>query len=259
MSVLARVRARPSTVGSLYRLAAADQATAVRGISWMAFEMPNPTIYQNCPSVQPKRPVIADSVTTTDSTSPPAQPVTEDWQASSIPPAIAKRSQASVSSKVVPAPVRASAIRSGPAPLSQIQKRSLSKLHPYPEPSREEQEAAAAKLREKRKQEAEAQDQQKSQKDTTNNKSNVKSPTMTITIPGHQCPKVEKGTLQEDILASILTIGSMENPFGLPNLKLRLPGHPATQDEKPTWYPRSRWADEDKEDGKLPYPPFEPF
>ncbi|KAI0546241.1 hypothetical protein F4679DRAFT_558372 [Xylaria curta] len=90
----------------------------------MAFEMPDPALYQSPPSLQPKRPVAAEAVPNADGTSPSAQPITMAGRVGSPPSAVAS-SRVAASGKVIPASVPASAMRTGPVPLSQVQKRTF--------------------------------------------------------------------------------------------------------------------------------------
>ncbi|KAI0866785.1 hypothetical protein F4860DRAFT_455017 [Xylaria cubensis] len=90
----------------------------------MAFELPDPALYQPPPSLQPKRPVAAEAVPNADGTSPSAQPIAMAGRVGS-PTSTVASSRVSASGKVIPASVPASAMRTGPVPLSQIQKRTF--------------------------------------------------------------------------------------------------------------------------------------
>ncbi|KAI0405349.1 hypothetical protein F4802DRAFT_562763 [Xylaria palmicola] len=100
-------------------LVAAVQKPSHRCISWMPFEMPNTALYTPPPSLQPKRPATAETAPGADGSSLPISPMTV---AARTP---AQTQEASMSGKIVPVPVPASAMRTGPVPLSQIQKRTL--------------------------------------------------------------------------------------------------------------------------------------
>ncbi|KAI0455678.1 hypothetical protein F5B21DRAFT_503236 [Xylaria acuta] len=125
MSVIGRAGAHLSRVGNLRRLRAVTQTTVLRNISWMAFEVPDSALYQSPPSLQPKRPVAAEAVPSADGTGPSAQPITMAGRVGSPVSAVAGSQAAAASGKVVPASVPASAMRTGPMPLSQIQKRTF--------------------------------------------------------------------------------------------------------------------------------------
>ncbi|KAI1752441.1 hypothetical protein F4782DRAFT_501896 [Xylaria castorea] len=157
MSVISRVGARLNSASNLRRLrivtqvrhkteyphtsttanaflttrASSVQTTILRNISWMTFELPDPALYQSPLSLQPKRPVAAEAVLSADGTSPPAQPITMAGRVGSPSSAVAS-SQVSASGKVIPASVPASAMRTGPVPLSQIQKRTFASSSPDP-------------------------------------------------------------------------------------------------------------------------------
>ncbi|KAH8162758.1 hypothetical protein CIB48_g5489 [Xylaria polymorpha] len=150
MSVIARAAARLNGVGKLHRVPAATQVSRKnehphasstslsflttrapiqtvihRNISWMAFELPDPALYQSPLSLQPKRPVAAEAIPNADGVSPAAQPITMAGRVGTAPSAVAASSRASAIGKVIPASVPASAMRAGPVPLSQIQKRTI--------------------------------------------------------------------------------------------------------------------------------------
>ncbi|KAI0971713.1 hypothetical protein F4678DRAFT_431636, partial [Xylaria arbuscula] len=95
----------------------------------MPFEQPDPSLYATPPSLQPKRPLTAEVVSSTDGIIPQT-PVTGQQGAaissSSAAAAGAARTQEDpASGKPVPTSVPASAIHTGPTPLSQVQKRTL--------------------------------------------------------------------------------------------------------------------------------------
>ncbi|KAI1426703.1 hypothetical protein F5Y12DRAFT_793871 [Xylaria sp. FL1777] len=98
--------------------------TTVRHISWMPFEQPDPSLYPPPPSLQPKRPVIAEAVSSVnDGTVTQATVIGKMGTA----PATAARAQGDpASGKPVPTSLPASAMQTGPTPLSQIQKRTFS-------------------------------------------------------------------------------------------------------------------------------------
>ncbi|KAI1311018.1 hypothetical protein F5Y03DRAFT_392015 [Xylaria venustula] len=106
-----------------------QQKPVIRHISWMPFEQPDPSLYATPPSLQPKRPLTAEVVSSTDGAIPQT-PVTGQRGAatssSSTAAATAARTQEDpASSKPVPTSVPASSIHTGPTPLSQVQKRTL--------------------------------------------------------------------------------------------------------------------------------------
>ncbi|KAI0446070.1 hypothetical protein F4803DRAFT_505514 [Xylaria telfairii] len=115
----------PSTSLPFLTTCAAIQTVILRNISWMAFELPDPALYQSPLSLQPKRPAAAEAIPNADGVSPAAQPIAMAGRVGTVPSAVAASSRASATGKVIPASVPASAMRSGPVPLSQIQKRTI--------------------------------------------------------------------------------------------------------------------------------------
>ncbi|KAI0539848.1 hypothetical protein GGR58DRAFT_462993 [Xylaria digitata] len=100
---------------------ASKQIITVRYISWMPFEQPDPSLYPPPPSLQPKRPVSAEAVSGADDTVPQTTMVGRVGATLST----ARTQGAPTSGKPVPTSVPASAMQTGPTPLSQIQKRTF--------------------------------------------------------------------------------------------------------------------------------------
>ncbi|KAI0527869.1 hypothetical protein F5B22DRAFT_653020 [Xylaria bambusicola] len=94
----------------------------VRHISWMPFEQPDPSLYAQPPSLLPKRPISAEAVTNAESSPTPQTIVIGKIGTTST----AQAQEDPVSGKPVPTALPASAMRTGPTPLSQVQKRTYS-------------------------------------------------------------------------------------------------------------------------------------
>ncbi|KAI1281423.1 hypothetical protein F5Y07DRAFT_296333 [Xylaria sp. FL0933] len=131
MSVAFRAGARLRSVGHLCKSSAATQTChqniqkpAVRHISWMPFEQPDPTLYPPPPSLQPKRPVTTNSTPSDDATVSQTATIGKLGTA----PSASRGQEDPASSKPVPTSVPASAMQTGPTPLSQIQKRSFNTI-----------------------------------------------------------------------------------------------------------------------------------
>ncbi|GAW11275.1 hypothetical protein ANO14919_006180 [Xylariales sp. No.14919] len=92
-----------------------------RHISWMPFELPDPSLYPAPPSLQPKRPVATEVVSSAGDTVPQSTMTGKVGATLST----ARTRETSISGKPVPSSVPTSAMRTGPTPLSQIQKRAL--------------------------------------------------------------------------------------------------------------------------------------
>ncbi|KAI1351690.1 hypothetical protein F5Y01DRAFT_324928 [Xylaria sp. FL0043] len=129
MSASFRAGAHLRGVGHLCKSSSATQKChqniqkpIVRHISWMPFEQPDPTLYPPPPSLQPKRPVTTNTASSDDDAT-----VSQTATIGKLGTApLASRGQEDpASSKPVPTSVPASAMQTGPAPLSQIQKRSF--------------------------------------------------------------------------------------------------------------------------------------
>ncbi|KAK5631750.1 hypothetical protein RRF57_007464 [Xylaria bambusicola] len=114
MSVSSRAGTRFTRIGYL--------KTTVRHISWMPFEQPDPSLYARPPSLLPKRPITAEAVTNAESSATPQTIVIGKICTTSTP----QTQEDPVSGKPVPTSVPASAMRTGPTPLSQVQKRTYS-------------------------------------------------------------------------------------------------------------------------------------
>ncbi|KAI0481501.1 hypothetical protein F4859DRAFT_474960 [Xylaria cf. heliscus] len=232
MSVIARAGARLNSASHIRRLPASSQVghqnglphvsstavpsltthsplqkTITRNISWMAFEMPDPALYQAPPSLQPKRPVAAEAVPSADGTSPSAQPITMAGRVVAPQSAVVaaatgpSRASAAATGKVVPASVPASAMRTGPVPLSQIQKRTITGSD-----SVNRQPSATTST-------------------TTRTTATTTMTTATTTVPRRQETHTDN--------------------IHFPTLQLRIPGHPATWPVQPPEFPRSMRDDED--------------
>lgn len=83
----------------------------------MAFEQPNPALYPPPSTLQPKRPVAAEAASGAD-------PMTMVGRIGSAPSTARIPQEAPTPGKTMPASVPASAMRTGPTPLSQTQKRA---------------------------------------------------------------------------------------------------------------------------------------
>ncbi|KAI1168575.1 hypothetical protein F5B18DRAFT_595664 [Nemania serpens] len=83
----------------------------------MAFEQPNPALYPPPSTLQPKRPVAAQAASSTD-------PVTMVGRIGATPSTARITQEAPTPGKTMPVSVPASAMRTGPTPLSQTQKRA---------------------------------------------------------------------------------------------------------------------------------------
>ncbi|KAI1109989.1 hypothetical protein F5Y14DRAFT_455476 [Nemania sp. NC0429] len=116
MSVLPRTGARLISVEELRRVPAATHKTALlrKNISWMAFEQPNPALYPPPSTLQPKRPEAASG----------ADPTTMVGRIGAAPSTVRIPQEPPTPGKTMPASVPASAMRTGPTPLSQTQKRA---------------------------------------------------------------------------------------------------------------------------------------
>ncbi|KAI1331063.1 hypothetical protein F5Y16DRAFT_360430 [Xylariaceae sp. FL0255] len=120
MSGLPRSAARTLLTSTPY-----SQRVHHRCTSWIAFEMPNPALYAMPNSMQPKRPGTMSTTTVTATTTTTTTHTTSDTQdqtaATSVhqstiaPPAISSSTSNSHSG-----------MKTGPSPLSQVQKRSIS-------------------------------------------------------------------------------------------------------------------------------------
>ncbi|KAI3337008.1 hypothetical protein HD806DRAFT_528590 [Xylariaceae sp. AK1471] len=131
MSALYRACACLNGIGTLHRLSAVTQKattrTIPRGISWMAFEQPDPALYPPPPSLQPKRPVTVATakavVPGTNTTTPPVAIA----GIGSVPSTSTTSTTAasSTTQQEVPPSIPVSAMQTGPSPLSQIQKRTF--------------------------------------------------------------------------------------------------------------------------------------
>ncbi|KAI1182867.1 hypothetical protein F5B17DRAFT_164700 [Nemania serpens] len=118
MSVLSYIGAYLISVRNLRRVPAATNKTALRTISWMAFEQPNPTLYPPPSTLQPKRPVAASST----------DPMTMVSRIGSTPSTARIPQEPPTPGKSMPASLPASAMRTGPTPLSQTQKRAAATI-----------------------------------------------------------------------------------------------------------------------------------
>ncbi|KAI0911459.1 hypothetical protein F4823DRAFT_304018 [Ustulina deusta] len=128
MRVSFRVGAHLRGLDHLHRSSAVTQIwhqkarkTVVRHISWMPFEQPDPSLYPPPPSLQPKRPAAAEVVSSAGG--PISQTAVIGRMGTS--PSTARAHEDPASGKPVPASVPASAMQTGPTPLSQVQKRTL--------------------------------------------------------------------------------------------------------------------------------------
>ncbi|KAI1824896.1 hypothetical protein F4861DRAFT_548169 [Xylaria intraflava] len=97
------------------------QATNLRRISWIPFEMPDPALYQRPQALQSKRP-LANAETTKDADGAPPTPITVAASPAPSKPGTGTQ-EAPASSKINPT---SSAMGAGPTPLSQVQKRPFS-------------------------------------------------------------------------------------------------------------------------------------
>ncbi|KAI1367735.1 hypothetical protein F5Y08DRAFT_348534 [Xylaria arbuscula] len=94
--------------------------TSVRQISWMPFEQPDPSLYTAPPSLQPKRPLTAEAIPNTTTTTGEGNTTT-----AKIGTAPILTPDDADPNKTGPSSAPASAMATGPMPLSQIQKRSF--------------------------------------------------------------------------------------------------------------------------------------
>ncbi|KAI0878390.1 hypothetical protein GGS24DRAFT_443666 [Hypoxylon argillaceum] len=176
----------------------------------MAFEQPDPRLYPPPASLQPKRPVATEAVASGDETTMVGKIGTA--------PSTARTPEApAASSKPMPASVPASAMRTGPVPLSQTQKRTLTT-----------NTTAAATTT------PEQQPQKGGAHDSSQVKPNAK--------PVGTEPAALQPTTPQDVKAQ-----TEQDRNGFPTLQLRLPGHPATWPEEEPQYPRSRFLDEEED------------
>ncbi|KAF2969211.1 hypothetical protein GQX73_g4369 [Xylaria multiplex] len=190
MSVPFRAAARLDSVGNLHRLSVVSRIRhqntripTLRYISWMPFEQPDPSLYPPPPSLQPKRPIPAEAVSGADDIVPQTTMVGRVGAT----PSTARTQGASTSGKPVPTSVPASAMQTGPTPLSQIQKRTFT---------------VTAQRRRKKTHED---DKKTPASDTEGSETAAPQP---VTVPG-------------------LGGAPVKNNNGFPTLHIRLPGHPA--------------------------------
>ncbi|TGJ81799.1 hypothetical protein E0Z10_g6979 [Xylaria hypoxylon] len=92
----------------------------------MPFEQPDPSLYPPPPSLQPKRPVAAEAVSGAEN----AAPQTNMIGRVGATPSTARTQEAPASGKPIPTSIPASAMQTGPTPLSQIQKRTFNTTQP---------------------------------------------------------------------------------------------------------------------------------
>ncbi|KAI1122907.1 hypothetical protein F5Y10DRAFT_252955 [Nemania abortiva] len=140
----------------------------------MAFEQPDPSLYPPPASLQPKRPVAAEAASSTDE-------VTMVGRVGSTPTTARTVPEASSASggKTMPASVPPSAMRTGPTPLSQTQKRPFAQQKRTRDNSRVEPESHPVDSKPAAPQSTTPQDEITSVRD------NHGFPTLQVRISGH--------------------------------------------------------------------------
>ncbi|KAI0816391.1 hypothetical protein GGR55DRAFT_674592 [Xylaria sp. FL0064] len=216
MSVSLRAGAHLKGVGHLCKSSAATrtrhqniQKPAVRHISWMPFEQPDPTLYPPPPSLQPKRPVTTNSASSDDATVSQTATIGKLGTALS-----ASRGQEDpASSKPVSTSVPASAMQTGPTPLSQIQKRSFTTIT-----------TTAATLVQHRKRlgnEVERQEQQ-------NEKGGREEDGRVLTTNTEDSASAQRKLGEGATTPTDKPPTKEEDAISIPTFFLRIPGHPST-------------------------------
>ncbi|KAI0433948.1 hypothetical protein F5Y09DRAFT_350075 [Xylaria sp. FL1042] len=204
---------------------ATQRKPTARHISWMPFEQPDPSLYPPPPSLQPKRPVTTEAASSDGASVSQTATI---GKLGAAPSSTARAQEDPASSKPVPTSVPASAMRTGPTPLSQIQKRSFSST------TTTTTSTVAAAIAEHRKRLGEEEEEQTNPATVSPTEEGDANnmPTVHLRLLGHPATwpatRGGGGGGEEQTTPGVASPTKEGDANSFPTLHLRMPGHPAT-------------------------------